>query len=427
MKRVTKLSRNQIAEFAKDPQQIKYFEALQENVSELPDAIAILTAAVAEAQFDADIATTSANEALTLANQKSAEDGDFLPEMVLQPPNGADSISSAVVGAATKATPVDADLLPLADSAAGYTLKNLTWANLKATLKTYFDSVVTTLTNKTIALGSNTISGTLAQFNTAVTDADLASLAGVETLTNKTIALGNNTVSGTLAQFNTAVTDADLASLAGVETLTNKTINLTSNTLVATSAQLAAALTDETGTGAAVFATSPALAGVPTAPTAAAGTNTTQVATTAFAHNLATGPAFSAYQSTLQSITTATFTKVQLQTEEFDTNSNFDSTTNYRFTPTVEKYYLVTGHVTLAADSASLLCSIYKNGVEFKRGTQSGGAANSGSGTHVSALIHMNGSTDYVELFVFQGSGASQNTAATSVLTYFQAHAARAV
>lgn len=45
-----------------------------------------------------------------------------------------------------------------------------------------------------------------------------------DTLTNKTIDLGSNTVSGTLAQFNTAVTDADLASLAGTETLTNKTL-----------------------------------------------------------------------------------------------------------------------------------------------------------------------------------------------------------
>jgi hypothetical protein len=45
-----------------------------------------------------------------------------------------------------------------------------------------------------------------------------------QTLTNKTIALGSNTVSGTLAEFNTAVTDADFASIAGTETLTNKTL-----------------------------------------------------------------------------------------------------------------------------------------------------------------------------------------------------------
>jgi len=60
------------------------------------------------------------------------------------------------------------------------------------------------------------------------------------------------------------------------------------------SADLAAALTDETGNGAAMFAGSPAMTGVPTAPTAAPGTNTTQVATTAYvlanAGNLPTLP-----------------------------------------------------------------------------------------------------------------------------------------
>lgn len=81
-----------------------------------------------------------------------------------------------------------------------------------------------TFTNKSISLGSNTVTSTLAQLNTAVSDADVASLAGSETLTNKTIAIGSNTVSGTIAQFNTALTDADFATLAGSETLTNKTL-----------------------------------------------------------------------------------------------------------------------------------------------------------------------------------------------------------
>jgi hypothetical protein len=48
--------------------------------------------------------------------------------------------------------------------------------------------------------------------------------AATQTLTNKTIALGSNTVSGTIAEFNAAVTDQDLATLAGSETLTNKTL-----------------------------------------------------------------------------------------------------------------------------------------------------------------------------------------------------------
>jgi hypothetical protein len=47
---------------------------------------------------------------------------------------------------------------------------------------------------------------------------------GTQTLSNKTINLNANTVSGTIAQFNTAVSDADLATIAGTETLTNKTL-----------------------------------------------------------------------------------------------------------------------------------------------------------------------------------------------------------
>ncbi len=47
---------------------------------------------------------------------------------------------------------------------------------------------------------------------------------GVYTLTNKTIDLGGNTVTGTLEQFNAALSDAIFATLTGAETLTNKTL-----------------------------------------------------------------------------------------------------------------------------------------------------------------------------------------------------------
>jgi len=83
---------------------------------------------------------------------------------------------------------------------------------------------------------------------------------------------GNTTLSGTLdlghaSDTTIARSSAGTVTIEGVTvatetntlTLTNKTINLSSNTLVATSAQLATALTDETGSGSAVFATSPTL------------------------------------------------------------------------------------------------------------------------------------------------------------------------
>ena len=49
--------------------------------------------------------------------------------------------SSDVHAAASKTTPIDADELPLIDSAASWGLKKLTWANLKATAKAYFDTL----------------------------------------------------------------------------------------------------------------------------------------------------------------------------------------------------------------------------------------------------------------------------------------------
>ena len=58
---------------------------------------------------------------------------------------------------------------------------------------------------------------------TAGVDAAITS-ASTSTLTNKTISLASNTVTGNLAQFNAALTGADFVTIAGSETLTGKTL-----------------------------------------------------------------------------------------------------------------------------------------------------------------------------------------------------------
>jgi len=133
------------------------------------------------------------------------------------------------------------------------------------------------------------------------------------------------------------------------------------------------------------------------------------------------GPAFSAYQSSSQTLTGGGATKIQCQTEEFDTNSNYDNTTNYRFTPTVAGYYQITGCWTAASVGANLSIAIYKNGSDFKRGTDIQASA---AVVQVTALIYLNGSTDYVELYCASSANQAGNTGAN--FTYFQGVLTRA-
>ena len=106
------------------------------------------------------------------------------------------------------------------------------------------------------------------------------------------------------------------------------------------------------------------------------------------------GPAFSAYQSSAQSVAASTFTKVLFQTEDFDTNSNFASST---FTPTVAGYYQISAAVLPSSTTSQTLISIYKNGAVFKSVNLNGTNLSS----TVSSLVSVNGSTDYVEIYIY--------------------------
>jgi len=148
-----------------------------------------------------------------------------------------------------------------------------------------------------------------------------------------------------------------------------------------------------------------------------AGTNTiTLPASTGTAMVSGNMPAFSAYQSSNQTLSNGTWAKVTCQTKEFDTNSYYDNSTNYRFTPLVSGYYQVSGSCQSSTATTQTAISIYKNGSDFKSSVI-GGANCSAT---ISALIYFNGSTDYVELYV-NLSGVSPQTTASQARTYFQA------
>jgi hypothetical protein len=113
---------------------------------------------------------------------------------------------------------------------------------------------------------------------------------------------------------------------------------------------------------------------------------------------------------------------VVFQTEEFDTNNNFDNATNYSFTPTVAGYYQIGGGVAVATTGCSIALSIYKNGSSFKNIVNSNSNLFGAWGT---ALIYFNGTTDYVELYCFLGVGQQVDNAAAN--TYFQGSMVRSV
>jgi hypothetical protein len=82
-----------------------------------------------------------------------------------------------------------------------------------------------------IAGGTGITTSAADQTLTIDIDSTVATLSDSQTLTNKSIDLTNNTISGTTAEFNSALSDNDFATLAGSETLTNKSIDADNNTI----------------------------------------------------------------------------------------------------------------------------------------------------------------------------------------------------
>ena len=118
-------------------------------------------------------------------------------------------------------------------------------------------------------------------------------------------------------------------------------------------------------------------------------------------------PAFSAKMSGTQTISHNTETKVQYDTEVFDTDSAYDHSTNYRFTPQTAGKYLITHMLYLDGQGQGNLriysARIAKNGtlVAISGDDKATGYQNNGVEC-VTTIVEMNGSSDYVEAFCYQ-------------------------
>jgi len=147
--------------------------------------------------------------------------------------------------------------------------------------------------------------------------------------------------------------------------------------------------------------------------TTQAGTNTITVPNTT-GTMMVNGPAFSAYLASAQSVNQNTFTKCLFDTELFDTNNNFASS---RFTPTVAGYYQVNLNISsdynTSNSAGGIITAIYKNGSVYLQAQVGIGTAGYAYGGYTaSAVIYMNGSTDYLE-----GYGRNPNPTGSGVFS----------
>jgi hypothetical protein len=124
-------------------------------------------------------------------------------------------------------------------------------------------------------------------------------------------------------------------------------------------------------------------------------------------------PAFSAYYSGNSTTnSSSTWTKITFDTEDFDTNNNFASN---RFTPTVAGYYqinIVASCAQNGSTTAQVNIAIYKNGTIYKS-LQSVSPGGQYIGVTNTAVVYFNGSTDYVEGYIW-GSAAMNYYGATN-------------
>ena len=133
------------------------------------------------------------------------------------------------------------------------------------------------------------------------------------------------------------------------------------------------------------------------------------------------GPAFRAFRSSNQSISSNTFTKVQFNSEVWDTNNAYDNTTNYRFQPAVAGYYLVSWSGGNAGSNTPTYTSfrLFKNGSADTEGASSSGVNAVLVNT---SMVYLNGSTDYIEIYAYITAasavvyGASDITFVTAAL-----------
>ena len=140
-------------------------------------------------------------------------------------------------------------------------------------------------------------------------------------------------------------------------------------------------------------------------------------------------PAFHAKLSSTQSVSNNAEQKINVNTEDFDTDNCYDNTTNYRFTPTVAGKYWCYGQTAVYGGGTDRVNQVQtrlkKNGTTiFYNSSDLRNNPGRQISSPVGVVIDFNGSSDYLELHCYIGltdTSGSQITGDSSV-TFFGAY-----
>ena len=128
--------------------------------------------------------------------------------------------------------------------------------------------------------------------------------------------------------------------------------------------------------------------------------------------------------SSAHNLSNAIFTKLQFNTIMYDNTSTFD-TTNYRWIPQIAGYYLINTNLHfqgLKAAASQVYCVISKNAANEAFGSIIETSQDSSLSTPCTAIVYMNGTTDYLELYAWHNSGVTITMNADKNLTYFSGY-----
>ena len=130
-------------------------------------------------------------------------------------------------------------------------------------------------------------------------------------------------------------------------------------------------------------------------------------------------PSFMAVQTSATSLSAGAFTKVQFNSEIFDTDNTYDNSSNYRFTPATAGKYMIGASASCSSldPDEFFKLSIYKNGSETitsnsinYKVTQQTRVANSLNPSLVVSFVDLADADDYYEVFAYNGDGGANNT-----------------